>query len=239
LTIGDGGILPVGNGGTGANAAATALVNLGAQARVTGSCTDGGTISAIDANGGVTCSRPTVPRLVGPAAMPTSPADGDEVDYLPSATAGVVWRFRFNSSSASVYKWEFVGGSELRSDVAASDMVTSTAYAPVATSGPSLVLPLGGEFNVEIGCYALVALASADAVLMSVFDGTNMASDGDAAAFEYGTPGSAAATVTMSMMKAWPGPLTLSSQYRVLASSGSNMRSVARRWMRVRPIRVH
>jgi hypothetical protein len=43
-------------------------------------------------------------------SLPSSPYDGQEIYYVADATAGVIWHLRYNASSASAYKWEFVGG---------------------------------------------------------------------------------------------------------------------------------
>ena len=44
--------------------------------------------------------------------LPGSPTDGQEYVLVDSLTAPTyVWRFRYNASSASAYKWEFIGGS--------------------------------------------------------------------------------------------------------------------------------
>ena len=52
------------------------------------------------------------PPLV--AALPASPTDGQEVRYLADAVNGVIWSLRYRAGSSSPYKWEFVGGSDVR-----------------------------------------------------------------------------------------------------------------------------
>ena len=65
------------------------------------------------------CVRPTSaapvpwPLASGSASYgtspPANPVDG-QIWMLPLDT-GVVWQFRYNATSASAYKWEFIGGS--------------------------------------------------------------------------------------------------------------------------------
>jgi len=54
------------------------------------------------------------------AGPPSNPGDGDVWRALAvdtgnlASTSGMVWQFRYNAFSGSTYKWEFIGGSELR-----------------------------------------------------------------------------------------------------------------------------
>lgn len=80
--------------------------------------------------------------------LPVSPVDGQTVDYLADATGGVIWRLRYRASSPSEHKWEFVGGSPL--STGATGSITTTSAALVAlTGGPSLTVPLAGDYLVE------------------------------------------------------------------------------------------
>jgi hypothetical protein len=83
--------------------------------------------------------------------FPTSPADGNIFVYLADATKGVNWAFKYNAGSASTYKWEFIGGPPLFSLVATAETTTSTTYAALSTAGPSIVLPLAGDYDTALG----------------------------------------------------------------------------------------
>jgi hypothetical protein len=50
------------------------------------------------------------------STLPGSPVDGQEVYYQDSqmAAIGAVWHLRYRAASASIYKWELVGGGKLR-----------------------------------------------------------------------------------------------------------------------------
>ena len=56
------------------------------------------------------------------AGPPGSAGDGDVWEALAvdtsdlSTTSGTVWMFRYNASSSSTYKWEFIGGSPYQAD---------------------------------------------------------------------------------------------------------------------------
>src|SRR4029077_14378258 len=93
------------------------------------------------------------PQLV--TSLPSSPTDGQLIDFLVDATNGVIWRFRYRGASPSALKWEFVGGSPYVSAVAAQDTISSTVYADAPTNpGPGLNIPAaftnGGAYIVTI-----------------------------------------------------------------------------------------
>lgn len=87
------------------------------------------------------------PQLV--SALPASPPDGTEVHYLANAAAGVVWHLRYRAAATGAYKWEFVGGSGLQAYIATAGTTSSAAYTDLATPGPTVTLPLAGEYEVQ------------------------------------------------------------------------------------------
>lgn len=82
-------------------------------------------------------------------SLPASPDDGEEVYF--EAAAGVIWHLRYNASSASSYKWEFVGGAPLTHEVVTQETTTSTTFADLATVGPDITLPLAGDYEIVFG----------------------------------------------------------------------------------------
>jgi hypothetical protein len=102
-----------------------------------------------DAHGGLAS-----PPLV--TALPGAPVDGQEIMYLASDTAGIVWHLRYRALKAdgvtanpSPFKWEYVGGSELATWVSAAYVqATASTGLPAAdpADGPFLTLPLAGEY---------------------------------------------------------------------------------------------
>lgn len=86
--------------------------------------------------------------------LPSSPPDGTIVNY-DTGTDGVVWQLRYDSGSASAYKWQFVGGPALRSNVQTDEGTTAVvSYANLATTGPQLTVPLVGEYDINFGVNA-------------------------------------------------------------------------------------
>lgn len=82
-------------------------------------------------------------------SLPTSPQDGQVIDYLADNTNGIVWRFRYRAASASAYKWEFVGGGKLRARNLGT--VTITAAVGVFQQIMGITAPLAGEYSIGWG----------------------------------------------------------------------------------------
>lgn len=91
------------------------------------------------------------------ATLPGSPSDEDEVYLIADATAGVIWHLRYNAGSASAHKWEFVGGSALFDFETASESRDDAAYAGLTTAGPSITVPLAGDYDVSVASRQIVA----------------------------------------------------------------------------------
>ena len=100
-----------------------------------------------------------VPAPTRVTSLPASPYEGQECFYVASATAGVLWRLRYNAASASAFKWEFVGGSALHSEVITPETCASSAFTDIATVGPQITMPLAGEY--DFYGFARVTVASA------------------------------------------------------------------------------
>lgn len=85
-------------------------------------------------------------------SLPASPIDGQEAVLTDSLTAGTyAWRFRYNSSAVSAYKWDFIGGAPVNALVGASESCASTSYIDLASVGPSITLPRAGDYLVTFG----------------------------------------------------------------------------------------
>jgi len=92
------------------------------------------------------------PTLAYGTSLPASPVDGQEAILVDSVTAPTYqWRFRYNAASTSPYKWEYIGGAPMRHEMAASQSISGSAYVNAPTPGPTLVVPLAGEYLVEYG----------------------------------------------------------------------------------------
>ncbi|HVE80923.1 MAG TPA: hypothetical protein VNA68_02170, partial [Candidatus Dormibacteraeota bacterium] len=170
--------------------------------------------------------------------LPSSPSDGDEVTYQADATNGIYWHLRYRAGSASAYKWEFLGGSELYSSVATAESTQSATFVALATAGPSIALPLPGDY--EIGLGATISQDSANSPAVMSFDiGATAASDGDSIWEFYsvrtdGTPGPIR-NANVLLRKTGLSAVTLTAKYHSTSNANSTF---SQRTMRARPIRV-
>lgn len=175
------------------------------------------------------------------STLPASPVDGQEIYYLADATNGIIWHLRYRAAASGAYKWEFVGGSSLFSEVTTAEATTTSTYVALATAGPLITLPLAGDYMVEHG---MIGHSGADDViaLMSYDIGATAAGDGDSCQAAYGKIGpgtarSSAPSVMRSRRKnAIAAATTLTAKYRS-SFAGVNV-NLSARWMNVTPIRV-
>lgn len=86
-------------------------------------------------------------------SLPVSPYDGQIIYYRADATNGIIWQLRYNASSASSYKWEFVGGSPIYAYV---DAGQSWNYVGDYAGSTTVIItpPLTGDYVVDFsgGC---------------------------------------------------------------------------------------
>jgi hypothetical protein len=94
-----------------------------------------------------TLSHQAVPLV---SSLPTSPVDGQEIDYLADTTGGVIWRLRYRTASASSYKWEYVGGSEMVRNQTGDAGTISTGSFVEPPGSPTLTLPLSGDYFITV-----------------------------------------------------------------------------------------
>lgn len=95
-------------------------------------------------------TRPSAPRPVV-TSLPASPVDGQECYLLVDAAKGVTWHLVYRAAETSALKWYFVGGSPLYSEVATEEQTASGTYVALTTAGPSLTVPLAGDYIQELG----------------------------------------------------------------------------------------
>lgn len=160
-----------------------------------------------------------------------APADGMQIFYLADATNGIVWHLRYRGSSSSAYKWEYLGGGALADDIATGESTSSTSYVNLTTTGPSVTVPLAGDYEIRLSC---AIQPGSDLAIMSYAVGAATALDADAiyqgkAATVWGTPSRAAVKTGLAAATALVG------KYRVLAGSAGTFEH---RRLELRPIRV-
>ena len=110
------------------------------------------------------------------SALPGAPGDGESFYYIANAGSGIVWHFRYRSSATGSYKWEVVGGQGLASSIETSEARNSRAYGDLATVGPTVTVPLDGDYIVTIGNFSQSS-GVADVALMSYAVGASVATD--------------------------------------------------------------
>jgi hypothetical protein len=161
--------------------------------------------------------------------LPGSPGNGDEtilVDSLASPTFS--WRLRFNSTLAM---WEYIGGRAAFSEVTTAETTSSSTYVALATAGPSIVLPVAGDYEVTIGAHMEISAQSAPR--MSYDIGGTGAVDADAIGGQMDA-GSRRYAYSKTRVKVGLGAVTLTAKYRTSANTGTFLD----RWMRVTPVKL-
>lgn len=169
-------------------------------------------------------------------ALPGSPADGQEVVYVADAANGVLWHLRHNAGSASAYKWEFVGGAALFAEVPGYGSTTVTTY--VDLGGPAITLPLGGDYDIEIGAWFQQSLAANVGHWMSYQIGATAANDADGIHVDQwdATQPRVFPHASRPRRKTALAAVALAARYR--AGSGGITVGWTSRWMRAIPVRV-
>jgi hypothetical protein len=165
-------------------------------------------------------------------ALPTPPFDGFEVFYAADASSGVIWHLRYRSGGGT-YKWEYVGGPPLVSEVVTQESTTSATYAALATAGPSITVPLAGDYDVHHG--ASLQAPAGQTIHYSYDIGGTGASDNDSA------QNFIQSTAITDMSVAHAGRHTGLSASTALVSKYKTSGGTAyakKRFMRVTPVRV-
>lgn len=155
----------------------------------------------------------------------------DEVYLEVDSTNGVLWHLAFESGEAT-YKWRFLGGPPLYSEIAASETTTSGTYAALATAGPAIALPRAGDYDVDIG--GALGLPSTLAIYMSYDIGGTGAVDADAIAIDNSNSVSMVLNLMRRRRKSGLTTVTLTAKYRTASATGT----FRHRWMSVTPTRI-
>jgi hypothetical protein len=149
---------------------------------------------------------------------------------MADKTNGVYWQLVYDGQGS--YPWKKVGGSPLFSEVAAEQTTSSSSYTNLATTGPSVTLPLKGDYDIEIGYWGKNVTDSLTSY-MSYSIGGSAAVDADAAATI--AKDEASTTVARPRRKTGLGASTvLTAKYR----TNDQQAAFLSRWMRVDPVRV-
>lgn len=175
----------------------------------------------------------TAVKPVFVAALPGTPADGDEVFFQTAAMAtnGIAWHLRYRAASTSAYKWEFVGGGPLYSEILTTETTTSATYVALATAGPDIALPLAGDYLVTVAALAYNSTLG-NISYMSYQIGATAAVDADA--MQTGMNVAQAMHVSRTQRRNGLTAVTLSARYRAEAGTSTFLQRV----LQAVPVRV-
>jgi hypothetical protein len=82
-------------------------------------------------------------------ALPTSEAvKNDKCSYYADKANGIFWDLIYDGEGE--YPWKYIGGAPLHAEIETDQSTTSGSYTALATAGPSLTVPLKGDYDVEI-----------------------------------------------------------------------------------------
>ena len=101
-------------------------------------------------------------------SLPGSPFDGQEVFYAADAANGVLWHLRYRAAASGSYKWEFVGGPPMNAVVLADEGTASGSLTDLTTNGPSITMPLAGDYVFDFGAYAYMTGTAPQGVIIAV-----------------------------------------------------------------------
>lgn len=157
----------------------------------------------------------------------------DEVYLEVDSTNGILWHLAYESGEVT-YKWRFLGGPPMLSEVATAETTTSTTYAALATAGPSITLPRSGDYDIETGTGKSTG---GQAAIMSYDIGATAAVDADAvyAGDPLGSGSTSGGNASRYKRKAALTPVTLTAKYKGGAAGTVGFQH---RSLRVRPVRI-
>ncbi len=161
--------------------------------------------------------------------------DGREVYYVADATNGVTWHLKYKSSEAT-YKWHYVGGQALYAAVETSQTKTANSYGNLATTGPSITLPLAGDYRLEYG--SNIEGATVDRHYATIKLGASAAGDDESISVAIGNPGGQSQGGDVSRILNITGRTAgeaMLMQYRTTLSSTATF---VKRFITVLPVRV-
>jgi hypothetical protein len=216
-----------------ANAAAVADSAMSAGADAIPSTQKGAAngIASLDANGHV----PAAQQAYYGTVPPPGPQDGDEWIFPADATAGVMWRFRYNAVSASAYKWEFVGGADWISTIVGNETSTVRAtWFDLATVGPRIFVPRAGDYLFTFSITASDTLGGAQ-----IGGGVALTPTGNGAPQTLNSPWGANQNMSVVGMFLATG-LTASQEIRLryVALGAAGTATFVNRTLTARPVRI-
>jgi len=165
-------------------------------------------------------------------SLPASPVDGQECILCDSLSAPTYqWRLKYVAAKAS-NKWVYIGGAAKLVTVAADETSASGTYGDLTTVGPSIALPVAGDYIVGIGFSATGAQSAVVSHQMSYAIGATGAVDADRVTAATTANSPFLTTGSRFALKAGLAAVTLTAKYAVAGASGH----FVNRWMSVEPV---
>lgn len=168
-------------------------------------------------------------------ALPSTPFDGQVIYFVADATNGVVWQLRYNASSTSAYKWEFVGGQPLQAQATAQvTLPTLASFTDFSDASPTIALPLSGDYDLEYGGHLAHSGNGQGILLQPVATGLAAGTVAAYLFFVQATTTNGTAVTAFTRYRAAGLSGTLKMQYFVGATGGT----AERRKLFATPVRV-
>lgn len=161
---------------------------------------------------------------------------GRRIIYQTAAMKALGLAYGLMWDGPATYPWLVLEGRPLLDDVAAADTTTSAVYGALAggSAGPTLTLPLAGEWDVVIGAEMESSIAGFGP-RMSYKIGATAADDADHVVSSAGIANAPQAVARPRRKTIVAAATVLLAQYRV----GGGATAIARnRWMHAMPVRV-
>lgn len=169
-------------------------------------------------------------------ALPSSEAvKNDRCTYIANKSSGNFWELSYDGEGE--YPWKKIGGPPLFAEVTANESRENTAYGALSTAGPSITLPLKGDYDIKVGAKVAAVGGEQTQAHMSYDIGATGAVDADS----YSLAGNVYAANTTdgpsgSRLRRKTGltAVTLTAKYRT-TKKGAFWEN---RWISADPIRV-
>lgn len=193
--------------------------------------TDTGELSR-DSGAAWTTINPRSRALV--TSLPGAPYDGQEILFLADATNRIIWPLRYNAAGGT-YKWETLGqATPLYAEVSAFQSLNNTTFTDLTTFGPSLTVPLAGDYDIEVS--AQIAPPATAQAYGSIAPAIGAAAAATADETIWQTPAAGLSGANVSQPYRKTGIAVAAAVTMKYRSSGNT--SFGQRKLRVRPVRV-
>lgn len=93
--------------------------------------------------------------------------DGQECYFIADSASGVAWHLKYRAAEAGSFKWYCVGGVPLFDAVDTAQTKATTAYGDLTTVGPSVTVPLAGDYIMEMSATVASLVAAGNRLFIS------------------------------------------------------------------------